>query len=172
MIGLRVTDPAGNTDVDYAAVTVASVNGPPAITSFVPADVAPTASAATPLAFSATATDPDSDPLTFVWTVDGVEVSTANGFTLTPLAGETGTRFVRLTVSDNSPLSIDAVEQRLVTLTVAAPDPNDVDDDGDGFTENQGDCDDSNANRFPGNPELCDGVDNDCDGAVDDGIAP
>ncbi|PJB95622.1 MAG: hypothetical protein CO080_06790, partial [Nitrospirae bacterium CG_4_9_14_0_8_um_filter_70_14] len=33
MIGLRVTDPAGNTDVDYAAVTVASVNGPPAITS-------------------------------------------------------------------------------------------------------------------------------------------
>jgi len=172
MIGLRVTDPAGNTDVDYAAVTVASVNGPPAITSFVPADVAPTASAASPLSFSATATDPDSDPLTFVWTVDGVEVSTANGFTLTPLAGETGTRFVRLTVSDNSPLSIDAVEQRLVTLTVAAPDPNDVDDDGDGFTENQGDCDDANANRFPGNPELCDGVDNDCDGAVDDGIAP
>ncbi|MEZ4440141.1 MAG: putative metal-binding motif-containing protein [Polyangiaceae bacterium] len=32
------------------------------------------------------------------------------------------------------------------------------------------DCDDSNENAFPGNlPEICDGVDNDCNGVVDDG---
>ncbi|MFN7144154.1 MAG: MopE-related protein, partial [Myxococcota bacterium] len=30
------------------------------------------------------------------------------------------------------------------------------------------DCDDTVASAFPGNPELCDGVDNDCDGATDD----
>jgi hypothetical protein len=33
------------------------------------------------------------------------------------------------------------------------------------------DCDDSNKNAFPGNPEVCDGVDNDCNGIVDDNAA-
>jgi hypothetical protein len=42
-------------------------------------------------------------------------------------------------------------------------DPNDVDDDGDGVTENEGDCDDADPDNFPGNPEVCDGEENDCD---------
>jgi len=29
-----------------------------------------------------------------------------------------------------------------------------------------GDCDDADADRFPGNPEVCDALDNDCDGAL------
>ncbi|MBK8567551.1 MAG: choice-of-anchor D domain-containing protein [Saprospiraceae bacterium] len=33
-----------------------------------------------------------------------------------------------------------------------------------------GDCDDANAAIFPGATELCDGLDNDCDGTNDDGI--
>ena len=45
----------------------------------------------------------------------------------------------------------------------------DLDDDGlidiaDGGT----DCDDSNATVFPGAPELCDGLDNDCDDVIDE----
>ncbi len=44
------------------------------------------------------------------------------------------------------------------------------DADGDGFTSCGGDCDDANANVYPGAPELCDGLDNDCDGAVDNGV--
>ena len=33
-----------------------------------------------------------------------------------------------------------------------------------------GDCDDSEMGSFPGNAELCDGIDNDCNGEVDDGL--
>jgi formylglycine-generating enzyme required for sulfatase activity/pimeloyl-ACP methyl ester carboxylesterase len=41
-----------------------------------------------------------------------------------------------------------------------------VDNDGDGYTEEQGDCDDGNPAAYPGAAEICDdGVDQDCDGA-------
>ena len=38
-----------------------------------------------------------------------------------------------------------------------------VDDDGDGFTECAGDCNDWLTEVFPGAIEICDGLDNDCD---------
>jgi len=40
------------------------------------------------------------------------------------------------------------------------------DRDGDGVTECQGDCDDTDATVAPGRPELCDGKDNDCNTAT------
>ncbi len=39
--------------------------------------------------------------------------------------------------------------------------------DQDGFTPCGGDCDDTDPAFFPGAPELCDGLDNDCDGSVE-----
>ena len=41
----------------------------------------------------------------------------------------------------------------------------DLDDDG---VENEEDCDALNAAAYPGAPEVCDGVDNDCDGEIDE----
>ncbi len=41
------------------------------------------------------------------------------------------------------------------------------DSDGDGATRRT-DCDDRDPNRYPGNLEVCDGVDNDCDFEVDE----
>ncbi|MFT5683722.1 MAG: hypothetical protein ACI8RZ_004654, partial [Myxococcota bacterium] len=46
-----------------------------------------------------------------------------------------------------------------------------IDHDGDGFNRYQGDCDDDNDNSYPDAPEVCDGLDNDCDGTVDEGIS-
>ena len=43
-----------------------------------------------------------------------------------------------------------------------------IDADGDGSFENE-DCDDNDASKYPGADEVCDGIDNDCDGDTDNG---
>lgn len=53
---------------------------------------------------------------------------------------------------------------------VAPDDPTRVDDDGDGWSEVEGDCDDADPDVSPGATEACeDRVDDDCDGVPDDG---
>ena len=49
--------------------------------------------------------------------------------------------------------------------------PNSDCDPGQGYVANDNDCDDLNAAAFPDNPEVCDGIDNDCDGDVDGDLA-
>ena len=44
-----------------------------------------------------------------------------------------------------------------------------IDNDGDGSPASE-DCDDDDVSAYPGNSEVCDGVDNDCNGDVDDGV--
>ena len=53
---------------------------------------------------------------------------------------------------------------------LGVPDTGPVDRDGDGFLEDD-DCDDWNATVFPGGSEACDGLDNDCNGTVDDDLS-
>ena len=40
--------------------------------------------------------------------------------------------------------------------------------DGDGVSPYGGDCDDADPTLFPGNPDVCDGIDNDCDLLIDE----
>lgn len=58
---------------------------------------------------------------------------------------------------------IDGVAGVLSGAALPAP----CDADGDGLSGAAGDCDDSDSGTYPLAPDLCDGVDNDCDGAVD-----
>tara|TARA_R110002096_G_scaffold44526_8_gene120205 strand:+ start:9631 stop:11025 length:1395 start_codon:yes stop_codon:yes gene_type:complete len=51
------------------------------------------------------------------------------------------------------------------------PDPvlgPDDDIDGDGFSANEGDCNDDNLSIYPGAPDPCDGIDQNCDGVPDE----
>ena len=44
-----------------------------------------------------------------------------------------------------------------------------LDSDGDGFFEDE-DCDDSDSSIYPNAPEICDGVDNNCNQEVDEDV--
>ena len=67
-----------------------------------------------------------------------------------------GAHLLRFTVEDSDGNESEA----LVDFSVVSP--GDYDGDKDGFTPNGGDCNDSNASIYPGAPEICDGLDNDC----------
>jgi len=77
-----------------------------------------------------------------------------------------GSNTVNLTASDDACVSS-------VDLTITYEGGGCDDDDGDGFEDDAcggNDCDDSDPNNYPGNTEVCDFADNDCDGSEDEGL--
>lgn len=68
-------------------------------------------------------------------------------------------------VDGDNKLSLPDIVYGLQILSGVRINSVDIDDDGDGYTDNQGDCNDSNSKVHPGAPEICgDGIDQDCNG--------
>ena len=65
-------------------------------------------------------------------------------------------------VLDGNPI---AVRNGVLTILCS-----NADNDGDGYTQCAGDCNDNNANVHPGAQEVCNGVDDDCNGPIDENL--
>ena len=133
-VGLKVTLPNGYYDISYARLTVNNVNSSPVITS-----VLPTGAVTIPYNgsqfFSVGATDPDNDPITYSWLLDGVVVGTGSTFSYVATMAAVGEHIVSVTISDNSNLS--APTRTMWRLTVTG-----IDADGDGIPSSV-DCNDN-----------------------------
>jgi hypothetical protein len=57
------------------------------------------------------------------------------------------------------------------TDTDTDTDADNEDNDGDRFTPAEGDCDDDDEDVYPGADETCNGIDDDCDDDIDEGLA-
>ena len=68
----------------------------------------------------------------------------------------------------SDPGCIDAWGSGAIDCDDLDPTVNTVDEDGDGWTSCGGDCDDDHFYVHPGRPELCNGVDDDCDPSTDE----
>ena len=86
----------------------------------------------------------------------------SSGFTAVGTSLSEGLHVITLSVVDG-----DAKEGS-DSITLEIVDPLDYDDDGDGYTENDGDCDDGDASVYPTASEACDDVDNDCGGDINE----
>jgi hypothetical protein len=98
--------------------------------------------------------------------VDGSKVATFTfDWTAPSTPGSYTLRAAGNAVNLNRAVSGDASQLTQLVMTVTAPC---VDVDIDGFTTCAGDCNDGNAEIYPGASERCDGVDQDCDSTVDE----
>ena len=68
-----------------------------------------------------------------------------------------------------SPIQISAILKEDYSLEESTFYCWNPDMDADGYTIDEGDCDDNDSEVNPGVPEVCDGIDNNCDGRVDEG---
>lgn len=129
---------------------------------------------------------PDPDLVSVSGTVNDIDGIPVEGALVTitsdPVTATTDSQgdFVALVIPGSHTITITVATTEIYkdAFTCVADTPMDLgtlqtshdpsDNDADGYSENEGDCDDGDANVHPGADEVCDdGSDNDCDGDAD-----
>lgn len=167
-VSLEVTDDEGNTASDQVDVTVLE-DGRPVTEILSPLPAGNPYWTDSSVTFQGVVSDGETDAelLGVTWSTDlqgtlATGAPDSAGNTATSAFLVEGTHVVTLTAVDS--------EGKVGTATsvIEVYDPLHYDNDGDGFSESEGDCDDADATRSPGIAELCDDVDNDCDGEINE----
>ena len=156
--------------IDRGTVTIESGIEPPTISANGPTSVCD--------GDNVTLEVEDVDGFTYQWTKDGIDVPGETGVTL--VVTEAGDYAAKVFCSGSFTLS------NTITVSVEALQTYYRDQDGDGhgdladpvqdcqlppgYVSSSDDCDDTNPDIFPGATELCNGVDDDCDGSIDEGV--
>jgi len=97
------TKDLGNHVVESERITIwfEGINQPPVIDDYVPEDLTPEVDEGQTLHFEVWAHDPDNDPLSYLWKLDGQEVSTISSYDYNPDYNSSGYHDVYVIVYDN-----------------------------------------------------------------------
>lgn len=164
---INAVDSDGNTGTARVSFEILE-DGRPTVVITEPADSAGF-DLATLVSFRGLVADDETavDALAIAWSSDVVGVFATNaadssGAASTAYALPAGIHTVTLSATDATGLTgSDAV-------VISVVDPLSRDDDGDGYSESTGDCDDGDPRTNPDASDLCDAADNDCSGYVND----
>lgn len=165
-----VTDSKSESATDTIQVAVTDLPNAPEVTIIRPIAGEDVGEEGEPFEFVAQATDANDAStdlaLTFSSSLDGVFC--------TPAADETGLARCEHVLSPGThTLTVTAVDsdedEASATVTFPVLGAEDVDNDGDGYTENEGDCNDEDGSVNPGAEEVYNDRDDDCDGTTDEG---
>ncbi|MBD3313854.1 PKD domain-containing protein, partial [Candidatus Woesearchaeota archaeon] len=171
-VGFRVSDDDGGVTITETTLNVSAAyaNSPP---FFNPPLGFVTAINNTPFSYDLSLVTFDSNGDGISWYTDtalfDLAVNAATGM-LTVLPTAVGTYNVNITACDDSIYLNNCTSDILVLDVIAAC----VDADGDGYNASGGacgvvDCDDSNPNINPGEIDICNGLDDDCNSGTVDG---
>lgn len=166
---LRITDDdvPPNVEVHAVDIDVLMTVNPPSLMTGGPYTI----TQGDDLVLNGTASDPDVDCGDTIWSdwdidndgsfdVSGAAPTVTFASLLIFISGDPGVYTITMRTYDTQGHTSTAS----TTLTIL---PGDL--DGDGF-DSDVDCDDDNDQVYPGAPELCDNLDNDCDGEIDEEI--